>query len=171
MDTFDGIEAKRYFLQILRQIRCDKFENCKVWAQDDFPVNIGSTPKPLTLNTSCTGLFFFEQDPNEDRQYGENSGGLLRSVKLKIDFYHLAYIRLSKYNKKNLKFLHIKAVINEKIIHFHVATEFGKEIIAAVDLHAPEVERDAILNKYTRKHGVPGILFDTVSNKRVLKWT
>lgn len=147
-------DAKRYFLQILRHLRCDKCVDCEIVVQNDFPVHIEETTKRLRLNTTCAGLFFFKQDPSD--HFGEYCNGWLRSVILKIDFYHLASIHLFHLDQHERDFLNIQAVINGKLKRFRVATNFGKRIMAAVDAHAPKVEREAILNKYTRKHGVSG---------------
>lgn len=149
-----SIDARRWFLQILRCLRCEKCVNSIVITDENFPVEIENSP--VTLKTTCFGLHFFVPDPREDVRM-EN----LLSLVLNIDYCHLVACDL-----KDAACIRIAAVIRGRIWEFEFRTNVANAIKRVIDNYSTEADRENVLRNFEEmgSHSINIEPQNTISN-------
>lgn len=139
-------DAKRWFLQILRCLRCSYSLNCTVIATQGFTTN--AEEKELVLKVNCTGMYFFLPDQADDPSMDDHDE-LIFPFEI-IDLFQLGYCELRRNST-----IHMKAVVRGKQKEFQMKTTNGRELMDAVNVHVTQKERAAFLEKYSKTHSHP----------------
>lgn len=149
-----SLEAKRWFLQILRSIQCEACVNCAVVPNGDFPIK-PKDHESIILRTTCIGFLFFVSKK-------DNKSQLLETIRfvLKIDYSEIGEYRLDGAE------LFLKASIKGRIREFRLET-FDAEILKkVVDTHFRSPQNE-LLARYqvTASHPIE-IVFPQDSTSR-----
>lgn len=133
-NIFSSTDAKRWFLQILRCLRCEKCGEGIIIPGENFPIETGESP--VILKTTCFGLHFFVPDPVEEMQLRN-----LLFLVLNVDYCHLGGCEL-KGNE-----LYITTSIRGGMREFTFKTEAASAIKEVIDKYSTEMDRQYALSK------------------------
>lgn len=125
-----SLNAKQWFLQILRSICCKKCMSCDVVVDSDFPVGTKAR-RNLFLKMTCFGMYFFEHDRSENREVDT-----ILKIVLAIDYFKLGDCKLQKNE------FSVKAVLKGKMREFKLKTKEAPKIKSVLDLHSNARQRE-----------------------------
>lgn len=140
----ESINAKGYFLQILRSLCCEKWIRFLPMPVEDFQLKDISQLQGekccVKLKASCVGLHFFTLDPAEDLQARS-----FLSLCLNIDYSDLVDCTLEAGD------LFIEAAIHGRLKKFQLKTREAEKIKQVVDEHSTTLDRSFALCPFKSK--------------------